>query len=83
MPNIGPGIVADLNSTVAIDGPITFQANTGGGLNLAHNSVADLAVPGIVMIGNGHGNVKDLNCDASSEAFGDFSAVSGNKCLGN
>ena len=81
--NSGPGILADLNSTVAVDDSLTLQENTGGGLNLEHNSVADLAVPGIVMTVNGSGSIKDLNCDASSEAFGDFTGVSSSTCLGH
>ena len=75
--NSGPGIMVELNSTLSLGQTLTLMGNEGGGINLGHNSVAHFAVPGITLIGNGGGGFTDVNCDKSSEAFGDLSGASG------
>jgi hypothetical protein len=73
--NFGPGILADVNSTVSVaDGRI--ENNTGDGVRVLHMSVAKFG-PGNTLAGNGEASIY---CDSTSMAFGDLADIDGIEC---
>lgn len=80
--NTGPGVLADLNTSVVLRGNLSVQSNPDGGVTLRHQSVADLdsSIGAVTLVNNGGGQIGDLNCDPSSQVFGDVSGVGSNKC---
>jgi hypothetical protein len=73
--NFGPGILADVNSTVSV-ADSRIENNTGDGLRVLHMSVAQLR-SGITLAGNGDASIY---CDSTSMAFGDLAGIDGIEC---
>ena len=77
--NTGPGVLVDVNSNVLLRNA-RIQENSGGGLELIHQSVAEFEPEDTILSGNTGG---DIHCDSSSLAFGDLSGVGINQCGGS
>ena len=77
--NTGPGVLVDVNSNVLLRNA-RIQGNSGGGLELLHQSVAEFQPEETILSGN---TGADLHCDSSSLAFGDLSGVGINQCGGS
>ena len=76
--NFGPGIVLDLNSNGQFEN-LTVQGNSEGGLNVLHQSVAEL-LPGNTVFAGNLSTGGDTDCDGTSLLFGDMTNVDANKC---
>jgi hypothetical protein len=73
--NFGPGILADVNSTVTVENG-RIENNTGDGVRVMHMSVAKFG-PGNTMAGNEDASIY---CDSTSMAFGDLADIDGIEC---
>jgi hypothetical protein len=73
--NLGPGILADVNSTVTVENS-RIENNTGDGVRVLHMSVARFG-SGNTLAGNGDASIY---CDSSSMAFGDLADIDGIEC---
>lgn len=65
--NLGPGIVADFNSSVQLGSGATITGNSGWSTLLLHRSVADVVSP--------LGLNQPMTCDESSLAFGNLAGL--------
>lgn len=73
--NLGPGILADVNSTVSV-ADSRIENNTGDGVRVLHMSVAQFG-SGNTLTGNGDASI---HCDSTSMAFGDLANIDGIEC---
>lgn len=73
--NIGPGILADVNSSTTLTSA-SISNNAGQGIKLIHQSVAGFSQPLTIT-----GNVgASIFCDDSSLAFGNFTGITHINC---
>jgi hypothetical protein len=73
--NVGPGISADISSTVTLQNML-IEGNAGYGVRLRHMSIAELG-PGTIIVDN---EDSSISCDSTSLAFGDLSGVEDIDC---
>jgi hypothetical protein len=73
--NLGPGILANTNSTFTV-GDARIENNAGDGVRVLHMSVAKFG-PGNALGGNEDASIY---CDSTSMAFGDLADIDGIEC---
>jgi hypothetical protein len=66
--NVGPGVLADFKSGLAILAPVSVLGNGGGGVRLLHLSAGDVTA-GLST------SIQSISCDDTSILFGNFQGI--------